>query len=69
MIGAPSHRVKQPKLVNYRVFVQNAGAGARCVKGGTNVLYEVYITRCSAPCHVPLHSISLIPRSHAMMRA
>ena len=41
MIGAPSHKVKRPELVKYRVFVQNAGGGARCVKGGTYVLYEV----------------------------
>ena len=41
MSGTPSHKVKRPELVKYRVFVQNAGGGARCVKGGTYVLYEV----------------------------
>lgn len=41
MIGAPNNRVKKPNLLKYRVFVQNAGGGARCVKGGTYVLCEV----------------------------
>ena len=41
MIGAPAREVRKPSLNKYRVFVQNGGGGARCLKDGTSLLYEV----------------------------
>lgn len=43
MIGAPAEPVLKPVevLKQYRVFIQNGGAGTQYLMAGTSVLYEV----------------------------
>lgn len=45
MIGAPADHVKKPTeaLKQYKVFIQNGGAGTQYLMAGTSVLYEVNV--------------------------
>ena len=53
MIGAPAKRVMRPTLEQYRVFVQNGGAGTQCLRAGTSLLYEVRTYMCTTIYYEP----------------
>lgn len=41
-VGVPGYRIENPNIKGYKVFVQSTGSGARHLKAGSYLLYEVY---------------------------
>jgi hypothetical protein len=54
MIGAPADHVVKPAevLKQYKVFIQNGGAGTQYLMAGTSVLYQVIFMHDNRISHI-----------------